>query len=376
MRCSSSSAHRGRLSSRSWPRPTRCSSGARRVGPRASAAAPRLSVVGRAGVGVDNVDVPSATARGILVINAPTANVVSAVEHTFALLFALLRRIPYAAVSMAQGQWEKSRFLGSELAGKSLGIVGLGQVGSRVAARARAFEAKLLGYDPYLPEAKGREMGVPLVSLAELLEGSDIVTLHATAGEREGPARREELRRMRKGASSSCGAGELVDSRPVTRSFNPGTPGEPPWTSSTPSPPMPTTHFAACPTSSRRRTWGPRPSRLRSASAPDRPGSPRGAPRLVLRSGRQPSLSGTRRPSGAAVWMRLAEGTARFLAVLGGEPLSWVSVETWGLPETAASDRGRGREGSALGTRAGDRQFRQRVAPGAGPGAGRLGDAP
>ncbi|MGE5275566.1 MAG: NAD(P)-dependent oxidoreductase, partial [Acidobacteriota bacterium] len=90
------------------------------------AAAPRLQVVGRAGVGVDNVDVPAATARGVLVINAPTANVVSAVEHTFALLFALLRKVPAAAASMAAGRWEKSKFVGSELAGKTLGIVGLG----------------------------------------------------------------------------------------------------------------------------------------------------------------------------------------------------------------------------------------------------------
>jgi D-3-phosphoglycerate dehydrogenase len=120
------------------------------------AAGPRLSVVARAGVGVDNVDVPAATARGVLVLNAPTANVVSAVEHTFALLFALLRRIPEASASMAQGKWEKARFLGSELAGKTLGIVGLGQVGSRVAARARAFEAKVVGHDPCRPAGRRR----------------------------------------------------------------------------------------------------------------------------------------------------------------------------------------------------------------------------
>jgi D-3-phosphoglycerate dehydrogenase len=89
-------------------------------------AAPRLTVVGRAGVGVDNVDVPAATARGILVINAPTANVVSAVEHTFALLFALLRRVPAAAASMEAGKWDKSKFVGTELSGKTLGIIGLG----------------------------------------------------------------------------------------------------------------------------------------------------------------------------------------------------------------------------------------------------------
>ena len=129
------------------------------------AAAPQLTVVGRAGVGVDNVDVAAASARGVLVLNSPTGNVVSAVEHTFAVLLALLRRVPEAAASMAAGRWEKSKFLGSELAGKTLGIVGLGQVGSRVASRARAFEARLIGHDPFLPAEKAQEMGVPLVSL-------------------------------------------------------------------------------------------------------------------------------------------------------------------------------------------------------------------
>src|SRR6266487_460815 len=137
------------------------------------AAAAKLSVVGRAGVGVDNVDVPAATARGILVINAPTANVVSAVEHTFALLFALLRRVPAAAASMEAGKWDKSKFVGTELSGKTLGIIGLGQVGSRVAVRARAFEAKVLGFDPYLPPERARELGVPLLPLPELLASSD-----------------------------------------------------------------------------------------------------------------------------------------------------------------------------------------------------------
>src|SRR5207248_2685634 len=130
-----------------------------------------------------------------------TGNVVSAVEHTFALLFALLRRVSEASVSLASGKWEKSKFLGSELAGKTLGIVGLGQVGSRVAARARAFEARLLGHDPYLPLEKAHEMGVPLVSLEELLQSSDIVTLHATATEGGRPLiGRDELARMKPGA--------------------------------------------------------------------------------------------------------------------------------------------------------------------------------
>src|SRR5512132_2108514 len=165
------------------------------------ASAPKLCVVGRAGVGVDNVDVPAATARGVLVINAPTANVVSATEHTFALLLALLRRVPAASASMASGQWEKSKFLGSELAGKTVGIVGLGQVGSRVATRARAFQARVIAYDPYLSADRAKELGVPLVELTELLASSDILTLHATPTEKgKALIGRDALAQMKKGA--------------------------------------------------------------------------------------------------------------------------------------------------------------------------------
>src|SRR5215467_11179777 len=148
-----------------------------------------------------DVDVPKATARGVLVINAPTANVVSATEHTFALLFAFLRRVPAASASMAGGKWEKSKFLGSELAGKTLGIIGLGQVGSRVAARARAFEAKVVAFDPFLPAEKAKEMGVPLLDLPELLATSDIVANYAPATDKGQPLiGAGELAHMKKGA--------------------------------------------------------------------------------------------------------------------------------------------------------------------------------
>jgi phosphoglycerate dehydrogenase-like enzyme len=119
------------------------------------AAAPKLTVVGRAGVGVDNVEMAEATRRGVLAINSPTGNVVSAVEHTFAMLLALLRRIVPAAASLRSGKWERSAFVGSELEGKTIGIVGLGQVGSRVASRAAAFGATVVGFDPFLPVIAG-----------------------------------------------------------------------------------------------------------------------------------------------------------------------------------------------------------------------------
>src|SRR5258707_1133661 len=108
----------------------------------------RLRVVGRAGVGLDNVDVEACTARGILVINAPTANIMSATEHTMGMMLALCRNIPEAHASVKRGEWVRSKFVGVELSGKTLGIIGLGRIGTRVAARARAFEMRVVAYDP------------------------------------------------------------------------------------------------------------------------------------------------------------------------------------------------------------------------------------
>ncbi|MGD2135528.1 MAG: phosphoglycerate dehydrogenase [Gemmatimonadales bacterium] len=142
------------------------------------AQAPHLSVVGRAGVGVDNIDLEAATRRGIAVLNVPGANTVSAAEHAMALLLALLRRIPWAAESMRAGAWDRKRFPGTELRGKRLGIVGLGRVGLHVAAIGKAFGMRVRAYDPYLPEDRAADAGVTLVPLEQLLREADVVTLH------------------------------------------------------------------------------------------------------------------------------------------------------------------------------------------------------
>ena len=299
-------------------------------------AAPRLSVVGRAGVGVDNVDVAAATGRGVLVINAPTANVLSAVEHTFALLFALLRRIPSASASMREGKWEKARFLGSELAGKTLGIVGLGQVGGRVAARARSFETKLLGYDPYLPAEKGREMGVPLVSLPELLAASDIVTLHATATDKGRPViGREEIAAMKEGAILvNVARGSLVDREALLDALTSGRLSGAALDVFDPEPPdsndpllrlpnvVATPHLGASTVEAQERvalqTVDAVVEALSGASY---------VPAVNL------PFRGPADPMGATVWMDLAERTAHFLARLDLERLDAVELETWGLPE-------------------------------------------
>ncbi|MDQ3448805.1 MAG: phosphoglycerate dehydrogenase [Chloroflexota bacterium] len=144
----------------------------------AISAGKRLTVIGRAGVGVDNIDLAAATAAGVTVVNAPTGNTIAAAEHTLALLFALARRVAAADASLRRGEWRRADFTGRELRGKLLGIVGLGKIGLTVADRARALEMELLGHDPYVTEDGAAHHGVRLVPLTQLLERSDAVTIH------------------------------------------------------------------------------------------------------------------------------------------------------------------------------------------------------
>jgi D-3-phosphoglycerate dehydrogenase len=140
--------------------------------------APQLKVIGRPGTGVDNVDVKAATARGIVVMNTPAGNSISAAEHALGLMFALLRKIPMANNSMKDGKWEKSKFMGAELYNKVLGVVGLGKIGSEVAKRAQGFKVRILVYDPFVSEDAARDQNVTLVSKEELFAQSDIISLH------------------------------------------------------------------------------------------------------------------------------------------------------------------------------------------------------
>ena len=142
------------------------------------AAAPRLKVVGRAGIGVDNIDVPAATQRGVVVMNTPHGNSITTAEHAIAMMFALARQIPAADKSTQAGKWEKSRFMGVELTGKTLGIVGCGNIGSIVAERAHGLKMKVIAFDPYLSDERARDLNVQKVALDELLARADIITLH------------------------------------------------------------------------------------------------------------------------------------------------------------------------------------------------------
>ncbi|MFC1860483.1 hydroxyacid dehydrogenase [Chloroflexota bacterium] len=142
------------------------------------AAGKKLQVIARAGVGVDNIDVREATRRGIVVINAPTGNTISAAEHTIALMLSLARHIPQANAKLKSGVWQRSDFMGTEVKDKTLGIIGLGNVGSEVARRARGLEMKLIAHDPFVSVEYTHNLRVELVSLKQILKEADFITLH------------------------------------------------------------------------------------------------------------------------------------------------------------------------------------------------------
>lgn len=170
------------------------------VTPELVSAGDRLRIVGRAGVGLDNVDVDACTARGILVINAPTANIMSATEHTMAMLLALCRNIPEAHASVMRGEWTRPKFMGIELSGKTLGVIGLGRIGSRVTVRARAFGMHVIGYDPYIAPTAFERVGAEQVSLEELLAQSDVITVHTPlTDETRGMIGADEIVKMKDG---------------------------------------------------------------------------------------------------------------------------------------------------------------------------------
>ena len=185
----------------------------------------RLRVIGRAGVGVDNIDVEKATERGIMVVNAPTPTVVAVAEHTMALLLATARHVPRADASLRQGKWLKKELVGTTLAGKVLGIVGIGRIGTAVARRARAFDMEIIADDPYLTREQIEERGAtPVSSLEELLQRSDFVTLHATlTPETRGMIGTRELGMMKPTARLiNCDRGAVVDEEALLKALKEG----------------------------------------------------------------------------------------------------------------------------------------------------------
>ncbi|MBI3315725.1 MAG: phosphoglycerate dehydrogenase, partial [Candidatus Omnitrophica bacterium] len=185
------------------------------------AAAKGLKVIGRAGVGLDNVDVEAASKRGVVVINTPGGNTVSAAEHTFCLIMALARNIPEASASLKRGEWERKKFMGIELYDKTLGVLGLGRIGTEVSKRAQSFGMRVIAYDPYLREEKAKQLGVELVSFEELLKRSDFLTLHMPlTQDNRHMIGEKELAKMKKGVRLvNCARGGLVDEEALHRAI-------------------------------------------------------------------------------------------------------------------------------------------------------------
>jgi len=186
--------------------------------------APKLRVIGRAGVGVDNVDLPAATAAGVLVMNTPGGNAVSVAEHTIALMLSMARSIPSASASTKAGKWEKRKYLGTELRGKTLGIVGLGSIGREVVKRAAAFEMRIVANDPYVNSQTAKSVGVELVDLPTLYAESDYITLHtALTPESNRMLSREAFAKMKKGVRVlNCARGELIDQKALCEALASG----------------------------------------------------------------------------------------------------------------------------------------------------------
>ncbi|MCA0434507.1 MAG: phosphoglycerate dehydrogenase [Proteobacteria bacterium] len=186
---------------------------ATKVTPKVIAAASRLKVIGRAGIGVDNVDIPAASQRGIVVMNTPFGNAITTAEHAISMMMALARQIPEANASTHAGKWEKNRFMGVELFNKTLGVIGCGNIGSIVADRALGLKMKVIAFDPFLSPERAVELGVEKVELDEIFKRADFITLHTPLTDRtRNIVSREALAKCRKGVRIiNCARGGLVD---------------------------------------------------------------------------------------------------------------------------------------------------------------------
>jgi len=184
----------------------------------------KLKVVGRAGIGVDNVDIPAATARGVIVMNTPFGNSITTAEHAIAMMFALARQIPSADASTQAGKWEKNRFMGVELTGKTLGIIGCGNIGAIVATRGLGLKMRVIAYDPFLSEERASELGVEKVELEGLLARADVITLHTPlTAQTKNILSAENIARTKKGVRIiNCARGGLVDEAALRAALDSG----------------------------------------------------------------------------------------------------------------------------------------------------------
>jgi D-3-phosphoglycerate dehydrogenase len=184
----------------------------------------RLKIIGRAGVGVDNIDVSAATQKGIIVVNAPEGNTISAAEHTIAMILALSRKIPEAHASLKAKKWERKKFMGVELRGKTLGIIGLGRIGTEVAKRAMGFEMSILAYDPFISSERAAELGVKLTNIDEIVSQSDYITVHTPlTKETRNLISGEEFAKMKPTARViNCARGGIIDEEALYEALKSG----------------------------------------------------------------------------------------------------------------------------------------------------------
>ena len=187
-------------------------------------AADRLKVIGRAGVGVDNIDVEAATKKGIIVLNAPEGNTMAATEHTIAMMLALARNIPQAHASMKAGKWERSKFMGVEMRGKTLGVFGLGRIGAGVAKRALAMEMNVVAYDPYISDHQAKTLGVELAEIDDILAVADFITLHLPlTAETRNLFNADRLAKLKTGVRLvNCARGGLIDEAALAEALKSG----------------------------------------------------------------------------------------------------------------------------------------------------------
>ena len=188
------------------------------------ARAENLKIIGRAGVGVDNIDVKAATERGIIVINSPGGNTVAATEHTMAMMLSMARNIPVADGTMHAGHWDRKSYVGVELRGKTLGVVGMGRIGSGVAKRALAFDMNVIAYDPYINEDRAKALGVTIGTLDDIVEKSDFITVHMPlTKETRGMISMAEMRRMKKGVRLvNCARGGIINEADLAAALRAG----------------------------------------------------------------------------------------------------------------------------------------------------------
>ncbi|APX89937.1 phosphoglycerate dehydrogenase [Brevirhabdus pacifica] len=197
---------------------------ATKVSDKVLAAATNLKVIGRAGIGVDNVDIPAASRKGVIVMNTPFGNSITTAEHAIAMMFAVARQIPEASTSTHAGKWEKSRFMGVELTSKTLGVIGAGNIGSIVIERAHGLKMKVVAYDPFLSQERADKMGVEKVELDELLKRADFITLHVPLTDKtRNILSRENIAKLKPGVRIiNCARGGLVDEAALAEALTDG----------------------------------------------------------------------------------------------------------------------------------------------------------